>query len=215
MILTVTRYFSLTPTESHEKRTPLPKRIKVSICVMLAFAVAGCVPFLTFIDFTPQMAGGEIRTSNCIGKESVEYKVEGIQLASSLSMRSTFGGKAPLLYVFFTIPKETKVELLLPEISVIPLPSTTIKRVPIPGFKTPRTQAQISSRLPPPESNEVNFRNLTATSSYAIEVPLTGMLPGDFRVELPDMKINDRVVKIPPIDFKKFRRTEVMAPLNC
>jgi hypothetical protein len=42
----------------------------------------------------------------------------------------------------------------------------------------------------------------------------TGMPAGDFRIELPDMKINERAAKIPPIDFKKFRRTELMAPFN-
>ena len=50
---------------------------------------------------------------------------------------------------------------------------------------------------------------------FMIDVQLSEMSAGDFRIELPDMKINGRVVKIPPIDFKRFQRVEIMAPLNC
>ena len=193
----------------------MSKTVPLLFAATLAFAAAGCVPFLTFTDFTPQMAGGEIRISKCVGKESVEYKVDGIRLVSSLSMRSSTGEKSSMLYVFFTIPAGTKIELLSREISVLLLPATVFKQVPISGFNLPRTQAQFAQKLSSTGSSEVNVRDMTATSSFAIDVPLTGMPVGDFRIELPSMKINDNVVKIPPIDFKKFQRVEIFAPLNC
>jgi hypothetical protein len=185
------------------------------LCGLLAVTVAGCVPFLTFIDFTPEMAGGKILTSNCVGKQSVEYEIGGIRLASTMAMWSPTGDNAPLLYVFIDIPAGTRVELLSRDVSVLSPPSAEIKRVPIPGFRIPKTPAQAQNRLPATDRGEVNFRDLTATNSFAIDVPLRGMPVGDFRIQLPDMKINDRTFKIPPIDFKRFRRVEIMAPLNC
>lgn len=193
----------------------MPNRIITFLCAALAVTIAGCVPFLTFVDFTPEMAGGQIRASNCLGMERVEYKIDGIQLTISASMRSSTGESAPVPYVFFAIPVNTKVELLSPEILVASPLSVAGKRVTIPVFKTPRTQAQLARKRPPTESSGVNFQNLTATSNFAIEVPLTGMPADDFRIELPDMKINGKTVTIPPIIFKKIRRTEIMAPLNC
>jgi hypothetical protein len=193
----------------------MPRIAMLPLVTMLAFATAGCVPFLTFTDFTPQMAGGEVRISNCLAKESVEYKVDGIRLVSSLSMHSSTEEKAPVLYVFFSIPAGTKIELLSREILVKPVSATEFKQVPISAFRDPRIPTQIGKKLPLNDSSEVNFRDMTATSSFAIDVPLTGMPVSDLRIELPQMKINDHVVKIPPIDFKKFQRTEVFAPLNC
>ena len=193
----------------------MSKTLLLLLAATLAFAAAGCVPFLTFTDFTPQMAGGEIRISNCAGKESVEYKVDGVRLVSSLSMRSSNGEKSPVLYVFFSIPAGTKIELLSREILVMSLPTTGFKQVSISGFRNPSIPVQSRRGPPSTDSSEVNFRDLTATSSFAIDVPLTGMPVGDFRIELPSMKINDNVVKIPPIDFKKFLRVEIFAPLNC
>ena len=72
-----------------------------------------------------------------------------------------------------------------------------------------------AQKPPPTDGSEVDFRNMTATSSFYINVPLTGVPVSDLRIELPNIKINDHVVKIPPIDFKKSQRTELMAPLNC
>lgn len=74
---------------------------------------------------------------------------------------------------------------------------------------------QAQPLLPAPDRGEVDFRNLTATNSFAIDVQLPQMPVADFRIELLDIEINGRVVKIPPIDFKRFRRVEIMAPLNC
>ena len=42
---------------------------------MLAFGAVGCVPFLTYVDYAPQMPGGQIRTSNCLGKELERRRV--------------------------------------------------------------------------------------------------------------------------------------------
>jgi hypothetical protein len=193
----------------------MPKTAPLLFAATLAFAAVGCVPFLTFTDFTPQMVGGEIRISNCAGKESVEYKVEGVRLVSSLSMRSSTGEKSPVLYVFFSIPAGTKIELLSREILVMSPPTTAFKQVSISGFRNPLIPAQTRRGPPLTDSGEINFRDMTATGSFAIDVPLTGMPVGDFRIELPSMLINDNVVKIPPIEFKKFQRVEIFAPLNC
>jgi hypothetical protein len=187
----------------------------LSLAAMLAFATAGCVPFITFTDFAPQMEGGQVRISNCVGKESVEYKVDGIRLVFSLSMHSSSGEKAPVLYVFFNIPAGTKIELLSREILVMSPPAIAFKQISISGFRNPWIPAQTRKKPPLNDSSEMNVRDMTATSSFAIDVPLTGMPVGDFRIELPSMKINDNVVKIPLIEFKKFQRTEIFAPLNC
>lgn len=193
----------------------MPTSFTKILCGMLAFTVAGCIPFLTFVDYTPQMPGGHIRTSNCLGKESVAYNVEGIQITSSVSIWSVAGDKAPLLYVFFDIPASFKVELLSRDISVMAANAAKIKRFAIQEFRLPRVFTRSSKWQSSTVSGEVNFQKLTAMSSFAIDVALTGMYLGDIHITLPDMKINDRIVKIPPIDFKQIRRVEVMAPLNC
>jgi hypothetical protein len=193
----------------------MQRTVNLLLSAMLAFATVGCVPFLTFTHFAPQMAGGEIRISKCLGHESVEYKIDGIRLTSSLPIRSSPGERVLALFVFFSIPVGTKVELLSREISVASPPEAASKQVLIPEFVVSRVQVKPAQKLPPTDGSEVNFRNLTATSSFYINVLLTGIPVSDLRIELPNMKINDRVMKIPPIDFKKSQRTEVFAPLNC
>ena len=190
-------------------------KIKALHYGILAFAITSCVPFLTFIDFKPEMAGSRIETSNCLGHQRVDYEVEGIRLSSSMVMWSPTGDKSPFLNVHVSIPAGNSVELLSRDISVTSLPSTDVKRVSIPGFRIAKTPEQAQKRLPATDRGEVDFRNLTATNSFMIDVQLREMPAGDFRIELPDMKINGRVVKIPPIDFKRFQRVEIMAPLNC
>jgi hypothetical protein len=38
---------------------------------------------------------------------------------------------------------------------------------------------------------------------------------GDIRAELPEIRIDGRVVKIPPIDFRRTPRVEFVVPINC
>ena len=142
---------------------------------MLAFNVAGCIPFLTFVDYSPRMPGGHIRTSNCLGKESVAYNVEGIQITSSVSIWSVTGDKAPLLYVFFDIPASFKVELLSRDISVMAAKAAKIKRFAIQELRLPRVFPRSSKWQSSTVNGEVNFQKLTDLNSFVIDVALTGM----------------------------------------
>lgn len=123
--------------------------------------------------------------------------------------------KAPFLYIFVNIPIGVKVELQSRDISVTSALVTGTKRFPIPAFRDPRYSVAPGKPPRPSTGGELNFQELSATTSFFICLPMPKIPVGDLRVELPDMRIRERLAKIPPIEFKKFPRVVVIAPLNC
>jgi hypothetical protein len=62
-------------------------------------------------------------------------------------------------------------------------------------------------------TTEVNGVKIART--FSIGVGLDTIPESDYRVMLPPMNINGKMVNLPPIVFTRTARTKFMAPLNC
>ncbi len=198
----------------------MPIRVMKILCGLLSCFVAACAPFLVVTDYQPKMLDSKIHTSNCLSLKTVEYGVEGIVLKSRVSNGP--GGKL-WLYVHFAVPAGITAELLSPTITVNNSSASGDLQVPILGMFTSDTpfptidsikNPKLGS-LRPMQGEDLRVRDHTYPRGYWINVPMAEVPVGDLRIDLPDMQINERTVKIPTVTFKRMHHVEFMAPLNC
>lgn len=190
-------------------------RIANILCGLLPLVVAGCIPFIPLVDYTPEMAGGKVYTGHCLGARRVEYSAEGISLTISVLMWPHAREKDPSLHVRIAVPGGFTVELLSTDILATSPRVAAGKPIRIPGISTSINQQHLAELLLPMEGGEERIGKATTPRSFWINVPLAEMPVGDLHIELPELKINGRAVKIPAIDFRRTPRVEFMAALNC
>lgn len=181
----------------------------------LAPIFSGCVPFLALTDYTPEMRDGTLKVENCLGTRRMQYAVDGITIRSALLVYPHARKNMPIMALAFEIPDGHTVELVSADIALVYAPATTTTRISISGFSSTTVPEQYPAALAPlvGSGRLVSGRNLPREFWTNIRIPEEPT--GDIRAILPDVRINGRVAKIPPIDFRRTPRVEVLVPVNC
>jgi len=109
-------------------------RLAKFCCVFFILLVGGCIPFLTVVDYWPEMPGTMVRTSNCLDKKSVAYKVESITLISSLKGWPHARKNAPKRLLSLRISGGITAQFLSLKIAITKLATNQIARLQIPVF---------------------------------------------------------------------------------
>jgi len=176
---------------------------------------SGCVPFATLTDYTPEMPGGTLIVGNCLGTRRIHYSVDGVSIRSGLLVYPHARKNMPHISLAFAIPDGRTVELVSAEIALVYAPATATTRIRIAGLGTTKAPGQFLDPLAPMVGGDRRVGERVFPHDFSTNIPLTEDPTGDIRAELPDIKINGRVFKIPPIDFRRTPRVEWMTPINC
>ncbi len=185
-------------------------------CLMLLLPlVSGCLPFYTLTDYTPEMAGGTLKVGHCLGTRKMQYAVDGVTLRSGLLVYPHARKDMPQLELAFDIPAGRTVELVSPAILLVYAPGTAATRVNIAGFSSGEVPAQHLDALAPMTGSDRRAGERWLPREFWTGIRLPAEPVGDVRAELPDIRVNGRLVRIPPIDFRRTPRVELMVPLNC
>ncbi|MEP7157734.1 MAG: hypothetical protein ABI905_18260 [Betaproteobacteria bacterium] len=201
-----------------------------------------CIPFVTLVDYVPEMEGGVIRRTNCTGAYSIEYRVKGIRTSASIAQRSALI-KEPSLRFNIGLPAGrtgefmTKIVQVTAEksggrpgaevaIEIAEVRSLVFDRTPLlpenrdrKPFVSPLQTVTLPvvsiDKLPVMVGEDIQWFKANQPRNFYIDVPLGQMLLGDVRVQIPDIRIDGSIEKIPPIKFRREPRVEFFVPLNC
>jgi hypothetical protein len=191
------------------------RRAAAACLILLLPVVSGCLPFYTLTDYTPEMADGTLKVGHCLGTRKMQYVVDGVIVRSGLLVYPHARKNMPQLTLAFDIPAGRTVELVTPAILLVYAPGTAATSVNVAGFSSGDVPAQQLDALP--QCSAVTGVPVSACCR-ANSGPASGCRGepvGDVRAELPDIRVNGRLFKIPSIDFRRKPRVELMVPLNC
>ena len=209
--------------------------MRLFICLNLSL-LTGCVPFVTFVDYRPQMQGGVIIADNCLGYERAVYQLDGVTITSSINQHQ-LQRKQNSSYPFslsynarLNIHTDAHARFLSSDVVIEKLPAGAgistraspnaiqtaqtgvIATFDAAAFGAPRGSLDSLATMvgQTSERNGVKFAR-----GFSISVVMDASPEHDYRVTLPAMNINGNAVTIPPILFSRANRTKLIAPLNC
>jgi hypothetical protein len=177
--------------------------------------ISGCLPIYTLTDYTPEMPGGTLKIGNCLGTRRMHYSVDGVSIRSGLLVYPHARKNMPVMTLAFEIPDGRTVELASAEIALVYAPATATTRIRIASLGTTNAREQILDALAPMVGSDRRVGERILPSEFWTNIPLPEEPTGDVRAVLPDIRINGRVFKVPPIDFRRTPRVEWMTPINC
>lgn len=183
--------------------------------MLLLPLVSGCLPFYTLTDYTPEMADGTLNVGHCLGTRKMQYVVDGVIVRSGLLVYPHARKNMPQLTLAFDIPAGRTVELVTPAILLVYAPGTAATSVNVAGFSSGDVPAQQLDALAPMLGSDRRAGERLLPREFWTSIRLPAEPVGDVRAELPDIRVNGRLFKIPPIDFRRTPRVELMVPLNC
>lgn len=191
-----------------------PKRdSRARTCLLFCLLAlgAGCMPILPHADFIPEMVDATVMKERCWGIPSLEYRVEGITLTTQIRPS---GDSRLRIKLQFDIPEGKTVELLSPDLTVI-TPDGSAKTLRIPGISLNENAQLKMEPFGPMVGRDFFIDEQRHSRHYWLFTPLDNPVPGELRVKLPPVKINDHIVTIPDITFYRELRVQFIAPLQC
>ena len=178
--------------------------------------LSGCLPLYTLSDYTPEMPDGTLKIGNCLGTRHMHYSVDGVTIRIGLLVYPHARKNMPLMTLAFEIPDGRTVELASTEIALVYAPATATTRILIPpSLSTTNPPGQFPDALAPMVGGVRRVGERILPREFWTRIQLPEEPTGDIRAELPDIRINGRVFKVPPIDFRRTPRVEFMVPINC
>lgn len=185
------------------------------MAVCLLAVTTACVPILAYDEYLPKMAGGTVRTSNCMDTKSVRYETNGIALTASVY--KPWRGQ-PTFSVGFSVAAGITVGLQQHMVQIASPANAPARQVAIRAIQhRDHFTAPIQSMLP--SSAMVGDNVLQGTRAYPrnfwLTVPLDEGESAESHITLPLLSINGNTVSIPPVTFRRHTRIHVMVPLNC
>jgi len=183
--------------------------------MLLLPLVSGCLPFYTLTDYTPEMADGTLKVGHCLGTRKMQYVVDGVIVRSGLLVYPHARKNMPQLTLAFDIPAGRTVELVTPAILLVYAPGTAATSVNVAGFSSGDVPAQQLDALAPMLGSDRRAGERLLPREFWTSIRLPAEPVGGVRAELPDIRVNGRLFKIPSIDFRRTPRVELMVPLNC
>jgi len=189
-------------------------RIARVVCIVFVSLIAGCLPFYPMTDYWPEMPGAKISEGRCLGFWTAQYKVEDVTVHAAVAIYPRIREKEPQLNLAFSVPEGKVLELVSAEVTVSsPLAPASV-RLTIPEVTQGMTR-ESHDPLKPMVGGPVQLGGKTFSRYFHRNLSLSALPIGDYRVELPDMKVNGKVAKIPAVTFKRTPRVEFMVPVNC
>jgi len=186
-----------------------------TICLgfMLPLACA-CVPILPHDEFVPDMPGSRVVTERCWGGKSVEYAMPGATLTSHIIKWPE--GKLKL-QLQLDVADGTTVEWLSPDITVTSgAGSRRVSRVThLPGISLTGNPSLPLEPLGPMVAKDIVLLGFRSRQHFWLFAPMEDMVADEFQIRLPNLRIADRVVTFPEINFHRQVRLQFVAPVQC
>lgn len=189
-------------------------RIAKSLCIVSVSAIAGCFPFYPMTDYWPEMPGAKVSEGRCLGFWTAQYKIDEVTVHAAVAIYPRIREKEPQLNLGFSVPESKVLELVSADVTVSSPVAPASVRLTIPELTNGTTRESVSP-LKPMVGGPVQLGGKTFSRYFHRNLSLSPLPVGDYRVELPDMKVNGKVVKIPAATFKRTPRVEFMVPVNC
>jgi hypothetical protein len=198
------------------------------LVLLVMTLIPGCVPFLAFADYRPQMQEGKVTADNCLGHERVAYMVDGVQI-SSIIVRYKRGQNDITAYrASISVADGERAAFLSPEATIERLQDGKAIDKPITQnigeitvyesyqFGAPRGSLDALGTM---VGQTIIIDHAQGQAkiprSFSISVALDATDKADYRITLPAMNINGKTVNVPPILFSRITRLQFAVPLNC
>ena len=198
--------------------------MRIFLCIVL-LGLAGCVPFVTYVDYRPQMQEGIVSADHCLGYERVAYQIDGVKITSRLDQHVRKQPNLHTFKMFLTIPDGESAAFLSDRVVVEKLRDGVMLGAPIDAYTgiisvfDPTHFGASGGSL---ESLGVMLGHTTLANNgakiarlFSIRVGLETMPESDYRIMLPAMDINGKSVMLPPILFTRAARVKFIVPINC
>jgi hypothetical protein len=194
------------------------------IFLMAVLSMSGCVPFVHFVDYRPEMQDGKVTRDNCLGYERVTYQVDGVKFTHRINLDSRGKADALSYRAFLTIPEGEHATFLSTNVQVEKLRDSAIAGKPIDAevgiiaaYESNEYGAPRGSHNPLEKmvGRTIERRGYKSDHLFSLGVGLDSTIESDYRITLPKMNINGKTVTIPPILFTRTQRAKFLVPINC
>jgi hypothetical protein len=197
---------------------------RLIILLICVSGLAGCAPFVPFVDYRPNMQDGKVTRDNCLGYERVAYQVGGVNITSRINQHSRNGANSLAFSVYLTIPEGEYATFLSTVVKVEKWRNGAMIGKPIDAetgiiavhqsieFGAPRGSLDPLLTM---VGSTAESRGRKFNHAFSIGVGLEQMFEDDYRITLPKMNINGNIATIPSILFTRTMRAKFMVPINC
>jgi hypothetical protein len=190
--------------------------LSIGLCVLLS----GCIPFVTFVDYIPEMSAGIVSTDDCLGQHRLRFDIDGIAMNATIDRHPS--GKQYAFRLSMSLVAGQVVEFTAPTALWTSSAGGRAERLGISDimwfdgadFRPTARHAQDVQNLKLVGAN-VELRGRSVAKFFAVMFWLPDRANDKFALTLPDLVVNGKRVTLPPIRYERTPRVRVAAPLNC